>query len=84
MDVLFNSVAAVAENHAIGVILTGMGKDGAAGLKLLHDQGCKTFAQSKDSCVVFGMPKEAIERSAADEVLPLDEMAERILDILSE
>ena len=84
VDVLFNSVAAVAENHAIGVILTGMGKDGAAGLKLLHDQGCKTFAQSKDSCVVFGMPKEAIERGAADEVLPLDEMAERILDILSE
>ena len=84
VDVLFNSVAAVAENHAIGVILTGMGKDGAAGLKLLHNQGCKTFAQNKASCVVYGMPKEAIERGAADEVLPLDEMAARILDILSE
>ena len=84
VDVLFNSVAAVAENRAIGVILTGMGKDGAAGLKLLHDQGCKTFAQNKASCVVFGMPKEAIERGAADEILPLDEIAERILDILSE
>jgi two-component system, chemotaxis family, protein-glutamate methylesterase/glutaminase len=82
VDVLFNSVAALVANNAIGVILTGMGKDGAAGLKLLHDQGCKTFAQDKASCVVFGMPKEAIERGAADEVLPLEEMAERILDLL--
>ena len=79
VDVLFNSVAAVVKDNAIGVILTGMGKDGAAGLKLLHDKGCKTFAQNKASCVVFGMPKEAIERGAADEVLPLDEIAERIL-----
>ena len=79
VDVLFHSVAALIENNAIGVILTGMGKDGAAGLKLLHDQGCKTFAQDKASCVVYGMPKEAIERGAADEVLPLDEMSERIL-----
>ena len=84
VDVLFNSVAAVAENHAIGVILTGMGKDGAAGLKLLHDQGCKTFAQDKASCVVFGMPKEAIGLGAADEVVSIDEMAERILDMLDQ
>ena len=82
VDVLFNSVAAVVKDNAIGIILTGMGKDGAAGLKLLHDQGCKTFAQDKASCVVFGMPKEAIERGAADEVLPLDEMSNRILEIL--
>ena len=82
VDVLFNSVAAVVKDNAIGVILTGMGKDGAAGLKLLHDKGCKTFAQNKASCVVFGMPKEAIERGAADEVLPLDEIAERILEEL--
>lgn len=82
VDVLFNSVAAVAKNHAIGVILTGMGKDGAAGLKLLHDQGCKTFAQDKASCVVFGMPKEAIALGAADEIVSIDEMAERILEVL--
>lgn len=83
VDVLFNSVAALVKNNAIGIILTGMGKDGAAGLKLLHDQGCKTYAQDKASCVVFGMPKEAIERGATDEVLPLDEIAERILDMIS-
>jgi two-component system, chemotaxis family, protein-glutamate methylesterase/glutaminase len=82
VDVLFNSVAAVVKDNAIGVILTGMGKDGAAGLKLLHDLGCKTYAQDKASCVVFGMPKEAIERGAVDEVLPLAEMAESILEYL--
>lgn len=82
VDVLFNSVAALVKNNAIGVILTGMGKDGAAGLKLLHDQGCKTFAQDKASCVVFGMPKEAIARGAVDEILPLDGIAESILEDL--
>lgn len=82
VDVLFNSVAKVVKNNAIGIILTGMGKDGAAGLKLLHDQGCKTFAQDKASCVVFGMPKEAIACGAADEVLPLDAIAARILEYL--
>ena len=82
VDVLFNSVAAVVKDNAIGVILTGMGKDGAAGLKLLHDQGCKTYAQNKASCVVFGMPKEAIERGAADEILPLEDIAEHILQTL--
>jgi two-component system, chemotaxis family, protein-glutamate methylesterase/glutaminase len=72
----------VAKNNAIGVILTGMGKDGAAGLKVLHDLGCKTYAQDQASCVVFGMPKEAIERGAVDEVLPLDEMTAHILEDL--
>jgi two-component system chemotaxis response regulator CheB len=84
VDVLFNSVAKQAiSKHAktevIGVILTGMGKDGAAGLKVLHDLGSKTFAQDEASCVVFGMPKEAIARGAVDEVAPLDEIAGRIL-----
>ncbi len=82
VDVLFHSVAKVAKNKAIGVILTGMGKDGAAGLKVLHDLGCKTYAQDKQSCVVFGMPKEAIALGAVDEVLPLDEISEHILDLL--
>jgi two-component system, chemotaxis family, protein-glutamate methylesterase/glutaminase len=79
VDVLFHSVAKHAKNNAIGMILTGMGKDGAAGLKVLHDLGCKTYAQDEKSCVVFGMPKEAIERGAVDEVAPISEMAERIL-----
>jgi two-component system, chemotaxis family, protein-glutamate methylesterase/glutaminase len=79
VDVLFNSVAKHAQNEVIAVMLTGMGKDGATGMKQLHDLGYKTFAQNEKSCVVFGMPKEAIARGAVDEILPLDEMAGRIL-----
>jgi two-component system, chemotaxis family, protein-glutamate methylesterase/glutaminase len=83
VDVLFKSVAKVAKNNAIGVILTGMGKDGAVGLKQLHDLGCKTYAQDEKSCVVFGMPKEAIARGAVDVVLPLEAIAAHILDDLN-
>ena len=83
VDVLFNSVAKIAKKNAIGIILTGMGKDGAAGLKVLHDLGCKTFAQDEASCVVFGMPKEAIARGAVDIIAPIHEMAESILDALT-
>jgi two-component system, chemotaxis family, protein-glutamate methylesterase/glutaminase len=79
VDVLFNSVAKVSKNNALGIILTGMGKDGAAGLKVLHDLGCKTFAQDEKSCVVFGMPKEAIARGAVDIVAPIDEIANQVL-----
>jgi two-component system chemotaxis response regulator CheB len=79
VDVLFHSVAKQAKSEVIGIILTGMGKDGAAGLKVLHDLGSQTFAQDEKSCVVFGMPKEAIARGAVDEVMPLDKMASRIL-----
>jgi two-component system chemotaxis response regulator CheB len=82
VDVLFHSVAKQAKSEVIGVILTGMGKDGAAGLKVLHDLGYKTFAQDEKSCVVFGMPKEAIARGAADEIAPLNEIANRILEHL--
>ncbi len=79
VDVLFNSVAKVSKINALGIILTGMGKDGAAGLKVLHDLGCKTFAQDEQSCVVFGMPKEAISRGAVDVVAPIDEIANQVL-----
>ncbi len=79
VDVLFSSVAALAKGNAVGVILTGMGKDGAAGMKLMHDKGCKTFAQDEASCVVFGMPKEAIAQGGVDDVVPLDEMAQHLL-----
>ncbi len=79
VDVLFKSVAKQAKNEVIAVMLTGMGKDGAAGMQQLHDLGYKTFAQDEQSCVVFGMPKEAIARGAVDEILQLDKMAERIL-----
>lgn len=79
VDVLFNSVAKLTKCNVIGVLLTGMGKDGAVGLKKLHDLGAKTYAQDEASCVVFGMPKEAIACGAIDEVLPIDEIAGSIL-----
>jgi two-component system, chemotaxis family, protein-glutamate methylesterase/glutaminase len=82
VDVLFNSVAKASKNNVVGIILTGMGKDGAVGLKVLHDLGCKTFAQNEQSCVVFGMPKEAIARGAVDIVAPIGEIANQVLEHL--
>lgn len=79
VDVLFRSVAKSAGGNAIGVIMTGMGDDGANGLLEMKRAGAYTFAQDEHSCVVFGMPKEAIERGGVDEVAPLAELAGRIL-----
>jgi two-component system chemotaxis response regulator CheB len=79
IDVLFDSVAKHAGKNAIGVILTGMGKDGAEGLLRMKQAGAHTLAQDEASCVVFGMPKEAIALGAADEVAPLGEMSRRVL-----
>ncbi len=70
-DVLFNSVARAAGQNATGLILTGMGKDGAAGMKAMHDAGAYCFAQDEVSSVVFGMPKEAIKLGAVDKVVHL-------------
>ncbi|MBE9609652.1 protein-glutamate methylesterase/protein-glutamine glutaminase [Chitinilyticum piscinae] len=72
VDVLFRSGAKFAGRNAIGIIMTGMGDDGARGLKEMHDAGARTYAQDEQSCVVFGMPKEAIRLGAADEVVPLN------------
>ena len=79
VDVLFRSAAECAGKDLLAIILTGMGDDGARGMKLLHDAGARTLAQDEASCVVFGMPKEAIKLGAASEVLPLDRMAGEIL-----
>ncbi|OZI74659.1 protein-glutamate methylesterase/protein-glutamine glutaminase [Bordetella genomosp. 12] len=79
VDVLFHSAAQSAGRNAIGVLLTGMGKDGAAGLLAMKRAGAMTLAQDEASCVVFGMPREAIQLGAADEVVPLAEMSARIL-----
>jgi len=76
---LFCSAAASAGANAVGVILTGMGDDGARGLAEMKQAGALTMAQDEASCVVFGMPKEAIALGAADEVVPLSEMPQRIL-----
>ncbi len=80
VDVLFNSVAQYAGANAIGVLLTGMGADGAKGLLLMKEAGARTIAQDEQSCVVFGMPKEAIKLGAADKVVPLELIAREIIN----
>lgn len=79
VDVLFHSAAEVAGRNAIGVLLTGMGKDGAQGMLAMKQAGAVTLAQDEASCVVFGMPREALHIGAADEAVPLSEISERIL-----
>jgi two-component system chemotaxis response regulator CheB len=78
-DTLFESVAQVAGSNAIGVIMTGMGKDGAMGIKKMHDAGAFTIAQDRQSCVIFGMPAEAIQLGAIDQVCPLHDIARTIV-----
>ena len=79
VDVLFRSVAAVAGASALGVILTGMGSDGATGLKQMRDGGSWTIAQNEETCVVYGMPHAAVEAEAACEVLALDRIGQAML-----
>jgi two-component system chemotaxis response regulator CheB len=79
VDVLFNSVARVGGRNAVGVLLTGMGSDGATGLLAMRQAGAHTIAQDEKTSVVFGMPKEAIRLGAAAEVLPLDRIADALL-----
>jgi len=78
VDVLFKSAAECAGKDLLAIILTGMGDDGARGMKQLHDGGARTIAQDEASCVVFGMPKEAIKLGAVDDIFPLDRMAQSI------
>lgn len=78
VDVLFRSVATVAGRNALGIIMTGMGDDGANGLLAMRQAGAHTIAQDRDSCVVFGMPREAIDRGAAVDILPLSALANAI------
>lgn len=79
VDVLFRSTARYAGANAIGIIMTGMGDDGAHGLKEMKEAGAKTIAQDEQTCVVFGMPKEAIKLGAADLVLPLEQIAPAVV-----
>jgi two-component system, chemotaxis family, protein-glutamate methylesterase/glutaminase len=79
VDVLFDSAAAVLGRQAVGVILTGMGKDGAQGLLRMRQAGARTLGQDEASCVVYGMPREAFLVGAVEEQCPLDEIARRTL-----
>lgn len=81
-SLLKDTSAALTKGNAVGLILTGMGKDGAAGMKLMSEKGCINLAQNEASCVVFVMPKEAIAQGGVDEVVPLEKMAARVLDLL--
>jgi two-component system chemotaxis response regulator CheB len=79
VDVLFRSVAKFAGSNALGVIMTGMGDDGARGLREMRDAGAQTLAQDEASCVVYGMPKEAVKLGAVEQSLPLSSLAGEIL-----
>lgn len=83
VDVLFRSAARFAGRNAVGVIMTGMGDDGARGLKEMHDAGAWTVAQDEASCVVYGMPKEAVKLGGVDKVLPLTDIPAAILGRIS-
>jgi two-component system chemotaxis response regulator CheB len=79
VDYLFRSVALHFPGRAVAAILTGMGNDGTAGLRMLRRSGCYSVAQDEASCVVFGMPKEAIQAGVIDAVVPLDKIAGSIV-----
>jgi len=81
VDVLFRSAARYAGNNSVGVIMTGMGDDGARGMVEMKEAGATTIAQDERSCVVFGMPKEAIKLGAVDKVVPLDNLAGEVLNL---
>jgi two-component system chemotaxis response regulator CheB len=79
VDVLFRSVAQVAGRNALGIIMTGMGDDGARGMKEMHDAGAQTVAEDESTCIVFGMPKEAIKLGGVDKIVPLDKIPQEII-----
>ncbi len=82
VEVLFRSVAQHAGPNAVGVMLTGMGKDGALAMREMKDAGARNLAQDEATCVVFGMPREAIAAGAVDEVLPIQEIAAKVMSLL--
>lgn len=84
VNVLFDSAANLYGKNAIGIIMTGMGDDGATGLKSMYDRGAWTIAQDKDSCIVFGMPQKAIQQNAVSEILELKEIGPSVLEYLQE
>jgi two-component system chemotaxis response regulator CheB len=83
VEVLFHSVAQAAGHNAIGIMLTGMGKDGARGMLEMRRAGAYNFAQDEASCIVYGMPREAVALGAVDEILPLTQIPGRVLERLA-
>jgi two-component system chemotaxis response regulator CheB len=81
VDVLFRSTARYAGKNAVGIIMTGMGDDGARGMREMKEAGAHTIAQDEQSCVVFGMPKEAVQMGGVDKVMPLDKIAPYLIRI---
>jgi two-component system, chemotaxis family, protein-glutamate methylesterase/glutaminase len=81
-DYLFRSVADIYQGHSLGVVMTGMGHDGAAGLRLMKAKGARVIAQDEETSVVFGMPMEAINAGVVDLVLPLDQIAPAIAGLV--
>jgi len=81
VDVLFRSTARYAGSNAIGVIMTGMGDDGAKGMLEMKQAGAMNIAQNEESCIVFGMPNEAIKQGAVDKILPLEDIAAKVLKL---
>ena len=79
VDVLFRSASRYAGKNCVGVIMTGMGDDGAKGMKEMHDTGAWTIAQDEASCIVYGMPCEAVKAGGVDESVPLKNIAEAVL-----
>lgn len=84
VDVLFRSAARYAGKNAVGIIMTGMGDDGAHGMKEMHDAGAITIAQDEASCVVFGMPNEAIKKGGVDKVMPLEKIAGEMMRLCAQ
>jgi two-component system chemotaxis response regulator CheB len=83
VDVLFHSVARCAGKNSVGALLTGMGADGAKGMVAMRESGAYTIAQDEDSCIVFGMPAEAIKLDGADEITPLGDIAASLITACS-
>ncbi|MCS7253285.1 MAG: chemotaxis response regulator protein-glutamate methylesterase [Armatimonadota bacterium] len=82
VDLLFHSAADVFGRRCIGVLLSGMGKDGATGMRAIKEKGGRCIVQDESSCLIFGMPKAAIELGVVDEIVPIDRMAERLAQLV--
>lgn len=82
VDVMMLSVAAAYRHRAMGVIMTGMGRDGADGLKAIHDAGGRTITEAEESCIVYGMPRAAVEVTKVDRIVPLERIVETVLELI--